>query len=66
MESWWTEIEDDILMCLKRQGATPPAEVGRRLGVSESAAASLLSILACEGKVRICLVDLPGRREEAE
>ena len=53
-------------MCLKRQGATPPAEVGRRLGVSESAAASLLSILACEGKVRICLVDLPGRREEAE
>jgi ethanolamine transporter EutH len=36
------------LACLKSSGATTPAEVGRRLGLSESAAASLLSSLARE------------------
>jgi hypothetical protein len=33
--------------------------VGQRLGISADAAASLLSLLAQEGKIRICLVDLP-------
>jgi hypothetical protein len=58
MDDWWAEIEDDIVACLKDNGATAPAEVGRRLGLSERAAASLLSMLAGEGKVRICLVEL--------
>ncbi len=58
MDDWWTAIEDDVLACLRDNGATAPVEVGRRLGLSEGAAASLLSILAAEGRVRICLVEL--------
>lgn len=37
-----------------------PAEIGRRLGISEGAAASLLSMLAQGGKVRIRLAELAG------
>jgi DNA-binding CsgD family transcriptional regulator len=33
-----------------------PAELGQRLGISEDGATSLVSHLAREGKVRICLV----------
>ncbi len=33
-----------------------PAEIGRRLGFSEDAATSLITMLAREGKVRISLV----------
>ncbi|MBI4269220.1 MAG: hypothetical protein HY615_02720 [Candidatus Rokubacteria bacterium] len=58
MDDWWADLEGDVLACLRATGATPPAEVGRRLGVSESAAASLLAMLAREGKVRIALVEL--------
>ena len=58
MDDWWTEIDDDIVACLKENGATAPAELGRRLGLSEGAATSLLSLLAGEGRVRICLVEL--------
>ncbi len=35
-----------------------PDELGRRLGMSEAGAASLVSALAREGKVRICLIEL--------
>ncbi|OGL02265.1 MAG: hypothetical protein A3E31_11945 [Candidatus Rokubacteria bacterium RIFCSPHIGHO2_12_FULL_73_22] len=58
MDDWWTELEGDVLACLRTAGAIPPAEVGRRLGVSEDSAASLLAMLAREGKVRIALVEL--------
>jgi hypothetical protein len=61
MADWWTELEDEILRCLERTGVATPAEIGRRLGVSEVATASLLSILVREGKVRMCLVELAGR-----
>jgi len=37
-------------------GLATPAEVSRRLGFSETSAASLLAILVREGKVRMCLV----------
>jgi hypothetical protein len=57
--NWWTEIDDDILGCLAVGGALAPAEIGLRLGISEKATASLLSMLVGEGKVRICLVELP-------
>jgi DNA-binding CsgD family transcriptional regulator len=34
-----------------------PAELGKRLGISEDGVTSLVSHLAREGKVRICLVE---------
>lgn len=56
MESWWTELDDAILACLAEEGPLAPAEIGRRLGLSEGAVVSLVNLLAQEGKVRICLV----------
>ena len=53
MEHLWTEIDDAVMQCLAG-GETAPAEIGERLGMSEAAAASILAMLAAEGKVRIC------------
>ena len=58
MIEWSAELEGKILSCLRRTGITTPAEIGRRLRISEAAAASLLTILVREGKVRMCLVEL--------
>lgn len=43
-------------MCLAEHGPMLPDELGKRLGMSEDAAASLLAHLVREGKARICLV----------
>jgi len=56
-DGWWGELDVAVMACLEASGAMAPQEVGRRLGLSESAAASLLCLLALEGKVRICLVE---------
>jgi len=56
MTDWWSELENELLSCVEEIGLATPAEVGRRLGFSETSAASLLAILVREGKVRMCLV----------
>ena len=56
MNDWWAELEHELLTCVEEIGLATPAEVGRRLGFSETSAASLLAILVREGKVRMCLV----------
>lgn len=58
-DEWWGGLDAAVMACLKANGAMAPHEVGRRLGLSEPAAASLLCLLALEGKVRIRLVE-PG------
>ena len=56
VEDYWADLNRDILNCLAT-GPISPGEIGRRLGISEGAAASCLSLLAAEGRVRICLVE---------
>jgi hypothetical protein len=56
VEDFWGDLNRDILECLAK-GPVSPGEIGRRLGISEAAAASCLSLLASEGRVRICLVE---------
>ena len=53
----WRELDDAVLEYLALGEATP-AEIGKRLGVSEGAAVSILAMLATEGRVRICRVGL--------
>ena len=61
MDEWWSEIDDAVFACLRETGATSPAEVGRRLGMSEQAAVSILGMLAQQGRVRISRVEaVPG------
>ena len=54
---WWADLHGEILDCLAESGALAPAEVGRRLGMSEAAVTSCLAMLAQERRVRICLVE---------
>ena len=56
VEDFWADLNRDILACLA-MGPVSPGEIGRRLGISEGAATSCLSLLASEGRVRICLVE---------
>lgn len=56
VDDFWAELNREILNCLA-MGPLSPGEIGRRLGISEGAATSCLSLLAAEGRVRICLVE---------
>lgn len=58
IENWWNEVDKTILECLRRAGPLSPAELGRRLGMSEREATAFLSTLIREGKVRMPLVEL--------
>jgi hypothetical protein len=57
MDEWWSEIDDAVLACLREAGGTSPDEIGRRLGMSEDAAISILGMLAQHGRVRISRVE---------
>jgi len=57
VEPWWGDLDAAVMACLQAKGALAPHEVGHHVGLSESAAASVLCLLALEGKVRICLVE---------
>jgi Winged helix-turn-helix DNA-binding len=59
-EDWWGTVDADTLRCLSENGPMTPAELGKRLGISEDGATSLVSHLAREGRVRICLVESAG------
>jgi DNA-binding Lrp family transcriptional regulator len=58
MDDWWAEIDDEVLECLRGAGPMSPAAIGRQIGVSETAVTSIVSMLARQGRVRVCLVEL--------
>ena len=57
MMDLWDGLDAEILACLDAGMPLTPGEIGQRLGLSEAAASSCLSMLASEGKVKICLVE---------
>jgi DNA-binding Lrp family transcriptional regulator len=57
MHDWWSDLERDVIECLKPVGATPLDELSRRLNLSEDAATSIVAMLAREGKLRISAVE---------
>lgn len=63
---FWAELDEDVLRCLaERPGEMTPAELGSRLGISESGVCSILAMLAETGKVRIRSVERVGRADSA-
>jgi hypothetical protein len=64
MENWWAEIDDDVLRCLAG-GSSAPSDIGHRLGMSEAAAVSVLTMLASEGRVQIRRATLPDASGDA-
>jgi hypothetical protein len=61
MDGWWNEIDRDVRACLERFGPMSPHEIALVLRLSEGAVASVVSLLAQEGKLRIAKVELPPR-----
>jgi hypothetical protein len=59
VDEWWTKSTMTFWATSLASGAMAPAELGLRLALSEGAMTSLLSMLAQEGKVGICLVETP-------
>lgn len=59
-DDWWAAIDGEILSCLQRHGPMTPADLSQSVGISEGEAVALLAMLAREGKVRICQVELNG------
>jgi predicted ArsR family transcriptional regulator len=59
MDGWWSDIEANVGAALREHGELSVGEVARSLGVSESAAASLLQVLAAGGSVRIVRIAAP-------
>jgi DNA-binding Lrp family transcriptional regulator len=57
VSDWWSEIDDEVLALLQDGRPASPADLGRRLGLSEAAVSSLLWGLASEGKIRIRQVE---------
>jgi DNA-binding Lrp family transcriptional regulator len=57
-DDWWAEIDGEILDCLRAGGPMSPAAIGGRIGLSEASVTSILSMLARQGQVRVCLVEL--------
>ena len=60
IENWWNEMDRAILECLRDGGPMSPAELGRRVGMSEGEATTFLSTLIREGRVRMHLVEAGG------
>ena len=56
MDDWWA-IDEEILTSLAGNPGLTAAELGQKLGISEAAAASVLALLAAEGRVRIRVVE---------
>ena len=57
MDDWWSDIDNEILTTLAA-GAMEPAELARRLRISEASATSLIWALVSQGKIRVRLVEV--------
>jgi Winged helix-turn-helix DNA-binding len=61
--SAWTEIDAAVLNTLTAAGGCLTlAQIAARVGMSEGAVQSIVSMLAGQGKLRIAAVELPARR----
>jgi hypothetical protein len=50
-EDWLDELENEVVSLAKEQGRLTPADLARRLGLSERGATFLISKLSREGKI---------------
>lgn len=60
-DDFWSLLDGEVLDCLACGRPLSPEEVGAKLGMSAEAAASLLTMLVRDGRVRITAVELPAR-----
>ncbi|HUF93665.1 MAG TPA: AsnC family protein [Candidatus Limnocylindria bacterium] len=66
MDTWWSDIDDEILALLTANGPMTPADLARKLGMSAEAVCSCIGMLSAGGTVRIRSVEAtPGACERA-
>ena len=53
---WWADLEDEALACLEARGLSA-GELGHKLGMSEGSVASVIAMLAADGRVRLSLIE---------
>jgi hypothetical protein len=54
---WWSLLDNEVLDCLWCGRPLSPEEIGDKLGMSAEAAASLVTMLVRDGRVRITSVE---------
>jgi DNA-binding Lrp family transcriptional regulator len=57
MDSWWDDIDEELLTILRSTGPMDPADLAMKLGMSPAAVCSCLGLLSTSGRVRIRLVE---------
>lgn len=57
-DDFWSLLDGEVLDCLACGRPLSPAEIGAKLGMSAESAASLLTMLVRDGRVRIRSVEL--------
>ncbi len=50
-EDWLDELENEVVLRAREQGRLTPADLARKLGLSERGATFLMSKLSREGKI---------------
>ncbi len=58
MDEWWSDLDEALLRALRESGPMTLADLGRRLGLSETAVASASAMLAVEGKIRFTALEI--------
>jgi DNA-binding Lrp family transcriptional regulator len=53
MESWWADLDEEILAVLRSNGPIDTADLAKKLGMSIDAVCSCLALLSTSGRVRI-------------
>jgi biotin operon repressor len=56
-DDWWSLLDNEVLDCLGCGRPLSPEELGDKLGMSAAAAASLVTMLVSDGRVRITSVE---------
>ena len=56
-DDWWGLLDNEVLDCLGCGRPLSPDELGDKLGMSAAAAASLVTMLVRDGRVRITSVE---------
>jgi predicted ArsR family transcriptional regulator len=63
LDSWWAPIDEAVLKALaEAHGRLTLTAIAVRVGISEDAARSVVTMLAERGKVRITMVELVASR----
>jgi hypothetical protein len=55
---WWGATDGEILDCLRGRGVVSLDDLCEELGLTEGTATAFVAMLAREGRVRICQVEL--------